>query len=221
MDPATISAIILAVVAIVTLGITYLQRRETHGDRLGSKLDNKIKNLIEEQTKPFGTQLGDHTLRFAQNDGRLGRIEDLCKDIAISQRKTADEMIEVKVKQTMYGSALEQLAMNAAKTLHMPDPERRRVDRLLEAFMEGTLSEDERNELRKILVLIRNYEIDHTATPEENRRHAIEQFGFPIVPGDQTYAVILLSTMDVVDPRRIASLGHAAHRAHGPVTIGE
>jgi len=198
---ATLIAVISLACTIVLAAIAYIQWRENHSDRKGSRFDSRVKTLVQEQFKPLEERLGDHTLRLTQSGDRLNRIETLLKDISTDQRVFADTMAQMGVKVDMYWHTLEALAMNSAKGLHQPDPRRSHIDALLEAFMEGTLTPAERIELKKVLVKIRNYE------------PGTVQLDFPIHPGEQTYAAILLSTMDLVDPRKIAAMGHAAHRS--------
>lgn len=181
--------------------IAYVQWRENHSDRKGSKLNLTVKAIVEDQLRPVNKTISDNTARLTQGSERIGRVEDALKEMASTQRQTADSVSQMSVKVDMYWHTLEALAMNSAKGLHQPDPRRSRVDHLLEAFMEGTLTAEERIELKKILVKIRNYE--PSSPPLE----------FPIQPGEQTYAAILLSTMDLVDPLKMAAMGHAAHRS--------
>lgn len=207
MDPLVIGTIvipaILAFCAIVGFVVAYIQWRENHSDRSNSRLKSTIKQVILDENKNIELQLTDHTSRLTQSGDRLGRIESMLKDMFTEQRSANDKITQMEVKVGLYWSSLEQTAMNAAKTLHQPDPARAHIDKLLEAFMEGTLTTAERIELRKVLVIIRNYEPNGT-----------QQLDFPVHPGEQTAAAILLSTMDLVDPTRMASLGHAEHRNH-------
>lgn len=205
MDPAIIVAIVVAVIACCSLVVSFVQWRENHSTHMGGKLRETIKTVVQEEIKPVDERVQDHTARFVQSGERLNRIEDLLKDIAGQQRTFADTLAKMGVKVDMYWTSLEALAMNSAKNLHQPDPRRAHVDKLLEAFMEGTLTPEERIELRKTLVTIRNYEPNGTT-----------QLDFPVHPGEQTAAAILLSTMDLVDPVRMASLGHSVHRNHAP-----
>lgn len=207
MDPALIVAIISVAVVAISVLVAYLQWRENHSDRKVSKLEHVMKeiaqNEIKEELGPLATVVNDHTIRMTQNGSRLNRIEDLLKEISSNQRDFADKQSQMGVKVDMYWTTLEQLAMNSAKGLHQPDPRRAHIDHLLEAFMEGTLTPEERLELKKILIQIRNFE-PHKPS---------EDIKFPVYPGEQTFATILLSTMDVVDPRKMASMGHASHRS--------
>lgn len=210
MDPAVIVAIISVALVAFTVIIAYIQWRENHSDRVDGKLGSRIKSIVQTETDPIRTSVLDHTIRLTQAGDRLNRMEDILKEIGIAQRQLADHQSEMGVKVDLYWASV---AMNAAKGLHQPDPLRAHIDQLLESFMEGTLTPAERNELKKILVQIRNFE--PTVNPQENYDRAIRQLGFPVLPGEQTHATILLSTMDLVDPRLLAVMGHSSHRSHG------
>ena len=200
MDPATIAIIGSIVIPAILALVAYFQWRENHSDRSTAKKNAVIKAVVAAEIKPIADTAADHTIRLGQFGEHLLRIEDMFKEQSTANRKTADEMIEVRTRLGMIGSAVEQLAMNSAKKLHQPDPRRRTIDHLLEAFMEGTLSDTERIDLKKYLIKIRNYE------PSQG------DIGFPVLPGEETAAAILLSTMDLVDPVKMATLGHAMHR---------
>lgn len=201
--------VIGGIVGVLGLLIIYIQWRESHSDRLGTRLTNTVKAIIAAETKPLDAKIADNTLRLGQSGERLVRIEKVLESTAGQISAVVDQQARMGVKVDMYWTSMEALAMNAAKQIHQPDPARAHVDKLLEAFMEGTLTAEERIELRKILVTIRNYEPNGT-TPLD----------FPVHPGEQTAAAILLSTMDLVDPSRMAALGHATHRNHGAANTG-
>lgn len=202
MDAAIIIALISTVIVCCSVIIAYVQYRDNHRTKSDESLHDVISQIARQANEPLKDQLSDHTLRLTQTGDRLNRIEDLMKGISTDQQRVTETLNKMGVKVDMYWTTLESLAMNAAKGLHQPDPRRARVDHLLEAFTEGTLSAEERLELRKMLVKIRNYEPTGPA------------LDFPVHPGEQTFAAILLSTMDVVDPMRMAALGHAMHRNH-------
>jgi hypothetical protein len=201
VSAAIIISIVSVCAVITSVIIMYLQHRDSHKDSAGREFDTKVKRVVEEENKILKAVQESHTVRFAQDGDRLNRIEDLLRDMASNQREFSDQMAKMGVKVDMYWNSLEQLAMNTAKNLHQPDPARQHIDLLLEAFMEGTITDAEKLELKKILVKIRNYD---PAGPPLN---------FPVHPGEQTAAAILLSTMDIVDPRRMAAMGHAEHRS--------
>ena len=210
--------IILAVATVCAALVAVIALRKDRRDKAASVTEERIRKLSQEEQKspahevrirelahqeyePLKDRLQEQAIRLGQAGDRLGRIEDMLKELADMQRSFADRLAGIDVKVELYWTTM---AMNAAKNLHQPDPRRASVDRLLEAFMEGTLTADERIELKKILVQIRNYE------PGKS------QLDFPVMPGEQTSAAILLSTMDLVDPGRMPLLGHASHRSPEP-----
>lgn len=201
MDPATITGFVLAAIAIAGLLVAWHQDRMNHTVHQDEKFDRIIKRVVGESTDPLRDSLSHHSAQLVQQGERINRLEDMMKDNSTELKSLHDKLSQMSVKVDMYWASLEQLAMNAAKGLHQPHPERQRLDHLLEQFIEGTLTDTERTELKKILVQIRNYE--PTSPPLE----------FPVLQGEQTFAAILLSTMDLVNPQHLASMGHSLHRS--------
>jgi hypothetical protein len=200
MDPATITGFVLAFIAIVSLLIAWRQERMAHKDHKNSQFNQAVQQIAYKAIEPVKDSLAIHTTQMTQLGDRCSRIEDSVKENSSYIRDMTEKISQMGVKVDTYWNTLESLAMNAAKGLHQPHPERARVDHLLEAFVEGTLTPEERTELKKILVQIRNYEPGTT-------------LDFPVFPGEQTFAAILLSTMDIVNPQRMAAMGHAMHRS--------
>jgi hypothetical protein len=170
-------------------------------DKATETTEQRVRELARAEYEPLKDRLNDHTTRLTQGGDRFGHIEELFKEHTATLKELTNQVTKMGVKVDLYWNAMEQQAMNMAKTLHQPDPRRRHIDVLLEAFMDGALTEDERIELRKLLLMIRNYE---PGGPP---------LDFPVNPGEQTAASILLSTMDIVSPARMAAMGHAAHRS--------
>jgi hypothetical protein len=81
------------------------------------------------------------------------------------------------------------VAMDAAKIIHSPDPRRAHIDALLESFMDGQMTSLQENELRGILAVMRDYEPSGS------------ELTFPVYPGEQIAAAILLRTMDHAVPK--------------------
>jgi hypothetical protein len=210
MSVAVIIALISVAAVCVSTLIAYVQWRENHSTKVSDDMHATIKEIAHTASEPLIAAVQDHTNRLTQTGDRLNRIEDLVKSNSADLRTAVETMTRMGVKVDMYWSTLEALAMNSAKGLHQPDPRRARIDYLLEAFMEGTLTDSERIELKKLLVQIRNYE---PGGPE---------LGFPVYPGEHTLATILFSTIDLVDPNHMAAMGHAAHRsvAHKKIQEG-
>ena len=203
---AIIISIISVVIVCASVVVAYIQYRDNHKNNEHHDLHDLIEEIAKEvatqANEPLKDLIADHTTRLTQSGDRLNRVEDLIKNKSSDLRTAIDTMTKMGVKVDMYWTTLETLAINAAKNLHQPDPRRARVDHLLEAFMEGTLTAEERIDLKKILVQMRNYEPGKTT------------LDFPVIPGEPTMAAILLSTIDIVDPARMATYGHSAHRQH-------
>ena len=111
-------------------------------------------------TDQRAAQMGD---RVARIDTTLDKVNDTVD--LVRERLAGLEATQVRL--------IEQINMNLAKLIHQPDPRRAHIDHLLENFMEGTLTGDERTELKKFLVMIRNY--------EEGRSVLL----FPVYPGER------------------------------------
>jgi hypothetical protein len=85
--------------------------------------------------------------------------------------------------------ALEELAVDMAKNLHHPDPDRADFDTLLDHFMAHTLTPDEDLRLRRYLNAVKTW------------RPGVD-LGFTVYDGEPTYAAILLRTMELSRIRR-------------------
>lgn len=150
--------------------------------------------------------------RLAITDTRIAQLQDSSGRIDSTVTKLSDTVADVRERltsvETLQRQHIEQITMNLMKFMHQPDPRRNHIDRLFEAFMEGVITQEESIELKKILVAIRNLE-----PSEDQVNDSIEKLGFPVYPGEQTAAAIILGTMDLVEPSRLASYGHATHRS--------
>lgn len=124
------------------------------------KIESELRSLTD----------GVHGLRTSvdQNTGR--------------HQLLSDRIIALETKVDVFWK---NVALDVARVLHSPNPARAHVDELLEAFMEGRISHTERDELKDLLVYIRDY---HPGDPSD----------FPVYPGDQVAAAILLQTIDLV-----------------------
>lgn len=176
MDTATLLNIILAVVAVVSCVVAYLGWSESHSDRSSSKRQSQI----EASMHPMDTRVSALELNFKNVESTIEAA------IIRSQAPFLERFTSLETKMEwvwdQQKQLARQLAMDAARILHQPDPRRSMIDSLLEAFMDGTLSSEEERELRKYLIIIRNWEPG-------------QDVGFPVHPGEQTAAAILLRTM--------------------------
>lgn len=136
---------------------------------------------------------------FHPLDARLQALESQCNAMPV----TIDSLIvralkpieaQLLIQNTKIDPvwrALEELAVDMAKNLHHPDPDRAELDALLDHFMAHTLTEPEDLVLRRYLNTLK------TVTAGYN-----EALGFTVYDGEPTYAAILLRTMELSRIRR-------------------
>ena len=194
----TIAAALLAYYAI---------RRESRKDNVSGN-ENRVKELARGEQEPLKDRISGNDIRLAQITDTVTRIETTLVRIDENLHDSRERLSSVEALQRQH---IEQLTMSLMKQLHQPDPRRARVDHLLEEYMEGTITPSEVIELKKYLVKMRNLE-----PTEDQVEVSVRLFGFPVFAGEQTNAAILLGTMDLVDPARLASYGHSTHRSEPP-----
>lgn len=177
---ATWINIILAATSVIAAIAAWLGWRESHAERDSDSL----RAMIESCLQPLSA-------RVTLVEQRLIDVDSRSRDAieAAITRALQPIQSQVAVLESKMDVFWKQVAMDAAKILHQPDPRRADIDSLLESFMEDALSPDEELELRKYLLKIRNWEPG-------------QDLGFPVYPGEQTAAAILLRTMNhVITPR--------------------
>lgn len=158
--------------------LTYVMNRGTL--REGREL-KAVQGLVRSEMEPLAehratsdVQLAQVTAQLTQVSAELGRLSD-------RQGKILDRLAVLETKIEVFWR---NVAVDVARVLHSPNPARAHVDALLEQLIDGQLSSSQREELRELLTRIRDY---HHGDPSE----------FPIYPGDQVAAAILLQTMDM------------------------
>jgi hypothetical protein len=166
--------IVIALGTILAALVAFMAWRESHSDR-GR---NQRQEQIDQSLAPMQTQLS--LLVQKVSDAETRGHELMAAMVSSSIQPLREDIRELKTQVAVFWKSV---AIDAAKILHQPDPKRHMIDALLEAFMEDTLTSDEEVQLRKYLVTIRNWEPG-------------QDVGFPIHPGEQTAAAILLSTMN-------------------------
>jgi hypothetical protein len=112
-------------------------------------------------------------------------ISQLSQDVAKIRERLEVAVDRTTVLETKMEVFWRNVSLDVAKVLHSPNPARQHLDLLLEDLMNGGLDDArDRAELRGLLRTIRDY---HHGDPSD----------FPIYPGDQVAAAILLHTMDL------------------------
>lgn len=144
---------------------------KTRTDRITRHIDEALRPIVERMTV-FEQRIGPD----AKEHDRLTMKGMIVESLEPVREQVTSMSVKVE---TLWAN----LAVSMAQILHQPDPARAHVDVLLEAFMNGTLTSDERVELRKHLITIKSWE---EGKPSD----------YPIIPGEQTAAAILLALMD-------------------------
>jgi len=190
MDIAAVLAALAALGTVFGTFIAYMVWRESHSDR--GKL--KRQEEIQRETEPLRGQVHDLELNFSHiSDMIESAVTRGVQSLVDQQNHLATEHAQMETKMDFLWGTQKQLAMDAAKILHQPDPRRSHIDQLLEDFMDDTLTIERERELRRYLMQIRNWEPG-------------QDIGFPVHPGEQTAAAILLRTMGHGMPSRASDI---------------
>jgi hypothetical protein len=184
---AIIATIVTVVCTVTAIIISYIALRESHSDKVGQKREAALKQAIKDGTSELSSKLNllDNQFTGFKTDF-ISRVDAIVMralhphDISLTQVSTKIDLFQA------------QLAAAMAQFLHQPDPARMHIDVLLESFMEGTITPAERSELREHLGTICAWEPGKPSP-------------YPIHPGEQVAAAILLSTMDAALAAREAN----------------
>lgn len=190
----TMAVLIPVICTIITTVLAVLAWWISKKDRSSTALATTITGHIDQALHP----VLDRVLLVEQLTGREARESARLQTLGMI-KEALEPVIEVQTTMKVKVDALwNNLAAAMANILHQPDPSRRPVDRLLEAFMSGTLTSEERLELRKYLVAIMNWEPG--SGPVEVEVSPGKTMEIPVNQGEQAPAAILLLTMDSASP---------------------
>lgn len=185
-----IPVICTVITTLLAIGAWWISRK----DRSSTALAKEVATHIDKALHP----VLDRMLLVEQHTGAEARESARLQTLGMI-REALEPVIEVQTTMKVKVDALwNNLAAAMANILHQPDPSRRPVDRLLEAFMSGTLTSEERLELRKYLVAIMNWEPG--SGPVEVEVSPGNTVEIPVNQGEQAPAAILLLTMDSASP---------------------
>jgi hypothetical protein len=165
--------------ALLAGGVAFIVWRDTHTDRSHVARQTQIDHSIE----PIKSKLAilEHT-----NAHSPAIIEAA---ITRALQPVFTHMASLDTRTEMMLDQQKALALDVARLLHHPIPERAELDALLDAVMDDTLTEEEEIKLRKFLVLIKGWEPG-------------QDIGFPVYDGEQVLAAILLRSLGgVLVPR--------------------
>lgn len=178
--------------AVVSVVIAWLTARYNNRKDSRAETETRIRELARDEDAPIKELLYSHSTRLAQDGDALIRLTAVLDKIDDSLDNAKERLAGVEANQSQITA---QIVTQLMKMMQQPHPERQRLDYLFQAYMDNTITEDERLELKKILVEIRNW------LPDKN-------IGFPVQLWEPTAAALLLGTMDQANPQDIASIQH-------------
>lgn len=186
--PTEIFVALSTFAALLGVFMTVVAYRQRRSETLGKRTEDRIRQIVKDELDQFTKdELDPFTAKQAQILSRLDRLEEtqrqLTADVHGQARRTGAILDRVAVLETKIEVFWRSVAMDAAKIIHSPDPDRAHIDALLDSFMAGTMTPVEEIELRAILEVIRDYD------------PAVAHLTFPVYPGEQIAAAILLRTM--------------------------
>lgn len=185
MDSGLALGIVTAMAAVLGSLVAWLAWRETHRDTVQKTDAEKIKQIIQAELAPLTQQIHDLTVQLQATNARQDAQQRDIHELTDKLGKVLDRLAVIETKVEVFWKSV---AMDAAKIIHSPDPRRRQVDELIEAFQhaadgQGMMSSNDYNKLREILLFMRDWEPGMESD-------------FPIYPGEQFAAAVLLRTMD-------------------------
>jgi len=178
MALSEILPVLISALSMMFTGLLWLHGRSERSDK---NTTAHIEHVFTEHTQPIIDRITTLEARTSP-ESRDNEREAIKNIISDKLAPIGEKLAKLEVKIDVYWT---NFSMDAAKILHQPDPARHHIDVLLEAYMDGTISDAERQELKKFLYIIRNWEPG-------------QEVGFPVHPGEQVAAAILLRTMDYV-----------------------
>lgn len=170
--------------AVLTILVAWLAYRDAHRTTVRAQNADEVRNIVREEIQAFVSKQQEISNR---TDGlvvtQTRQTQDL-HELADRMGRVLDRLSVMETKIEVFWKSV---AMDAAKIIHSPDPRRAHIDALLDAFTEGTITTQQASELKTILVFLRDWEPGKPAD-------------FPVYPGEQVAAAILLRTMDHAIP---------------------
>lgn len=152
------------------------------GARGAARRNKAIEDLVHAGLEPLTLHDKEVAVKLA---ALAASITQISQDLAVVRERQEKIFDRTTVLETKMEVFWKNVALDVAKVLHSPNPAREHLDVLLEDLIAGRLAVGtRRDELRRVLRYIRDY---HYGDPSD----------FPIYPGDQVAAAILLQTMDL------------------------
>lgn len=198
MDAALI-AIVSTVATVLMAVIGWLVWRDSRRAAVKAQDDARIKAIVEAAILPLAQQVHDLNMQLNSAVERQRQLQGDVRDLTDRLGRVLDRVTVVETKIEVFWKSV---AMDAAKIIHSPNPKRREIDKLIEAFQEasegrGEMTSEQYVRLQEVLHTMRDWE------PGKDSE-------FPIYPGEQFAAAVLLRTMD-----HALESGQKGRRANG------
>lgn len=177
--------IVSALTAVILAAIGWLTYRDAHRGSVENADVAKIKAMIQAELRPLAEQVHDLKSQSDAVAARQIQQQQDTRELSEKQGRILDRLAVIETKIEVFWKAV---AMDAAKIIHSPDPRRAVVDNLIEEFQRaadghGVMPTEDYDKLREILLFMRDWEPGMKSD-------------FPIYPGEQFAAAVLLRTMD-------------------------
>lgn len=185
-----LSAVLVAIAGVLGTAVAWLAYRETKRGKREQDNNERLRQIIGAALEPLKEQVTQVNNRMDHIVERQNQVDSKLDKVADAQGKLLDRTTALETKVEVFWR---NVAMDTAKIIHSPNPARRHVDELLEKFMEdlhhpGYMTREDRDELKRVLIAIRDYEPGMKAD-------------FPIKDTEQHEAALLLNLMELLHPR--------------------
>jgi TolA-binding protein len=172
--------VVYALSGVLAVVVAWLGYRDVHREGSFRRDQERIERIVQAALQPVQERQQDLNNRLERAAERQQDLQGELHDYVEKQAKVLDRLAVLETKTEVFWKSV---AMDVARIIHSPDPARVHIDALLDAFMSGTISPGEAEELRGLLVKMRDWEPG-------------DDIGFPVYAGEQVAAAILLRTMD-------------------------
>lgn len=192
MIPGTVLALVGILGTAGGLGGSYagvMSYLDSRGARRKEGRTRAIAGMVQEGVRPLTDAQARLEGEAAALVAECHRLTQVVEHNSVTLSGLSDRVVALETKMEVFWR---NVGVALAGVLHSPDPARAHVDALLEALMEGRITDPEREELRGLLRYIKDY-------------HPGDRSDFPIHGGDQVAAAILLETMGFTRTSRLPS----------------
>jgi hypothetical protein len=196
VNAETIVAVLSAVIAAVSVFIAWRSHQSNETRDTKVEADEYLSKEIKLSLGPVNDKIAEVNSVLV---GIRTSIDGLAKESETTGTRLGSLLDRTSVLETKVSVFWKNVSSDAAMILHSPDPRRKPIDLLLEAFMEHRITEPQKRDLKKYLRIIQAWE------PGQTWDWVLKQAGvnepvpeFPIRDSESTPAMLMLLSMDHV-----------------------